>query len=115
MPVSMAATSCLRARARPSLFGSMPTSAIILRFLLRKILNIRSEPMLPEPMTATLSGMCVVASIERECLDETDRDGAENTEMRRGDVTANDRKHAALRAGHDQVSRFKFQPVGGQR
>src|SRR6185312_8786460 len=47
----------LRARSRPSDFGSMPTSAAISSTgELRRILIIKSVPILPEPIMATLSG-----------------------------------------------------------
>src|SRR5471032_1899965 len=113
MPVSIAATSCFRARASPSLLASIPTSAIILRFLLRKILNIRSDPMLPETMTATLRGIAYGLLSACEWLDEVDRDGAEDTEICTGHVAASDRYHGAQRARHDHVARMKFQPLSG--
>ncbi len=55
--------------------------------------------MLPEPMTATLSGMACVCLEKRVVLDETDRNGAEDSEIRAGDVAASDRYHRAEGAG----------------
>ena len=67
-PSWVVATPMRAARARPSEAGSIPTMAPISRCLaLRKILIIRSVPMLPEPMMATLSFLfIIVASCARK-------------------------------------------------
>ncbi|MNR24328.1 hypothetical protein D3C85_1414010 [compost metagenome] len=66
-PSWVTATPMRWARARPSEAGSMPTMTAISRCLaLRRILIIKSVPMLPEPMMATLSLFIVVASFARK-------------------------------------------------
>src|SRR5216684_1229222 len=57
MPSGVASTPRLRARARPSLAGSMPIRAASSSCSERRIFIIRSVPMLPEPMIAHLSPM----------------------------------------------------------
>ena len=67
-PSWVIATPMRAARARPSEAGSMPTIAPISRCrALRRILIIRSVPILPEPMMATLSFLfIIVASVARK-------------------------------------------------
>jgi len=59
-PSCVTATPMRAARARPSELGSMPTIAAISMCLpCRRILIIRSVPMLPDPMIAALSFLLI--------------------------------------------------------
>ena len=99
------------ARARPSDAGSMPTIAPISSVCDRRMtLIIRSVPILPEPMIATLSrGHAVIL------LRESDRDLAEPADLRLDDVARRDADHRPKRARQHDVAGAQRSPRSRDR
>jgi acyl-CoA synthetase (AMP-forming)/AMP-acid ligase II len=100
-PPAVVATSCFLARAKPSEAGSMPTIAPISSDDDRSTFTMRSVPMFPEPITATL--VALIFRLSRECR----RDRTEGSELRTDSGTGSDRDHRPQRARQHHIARPK--------
>src|ERR1700737_3033910 len=104
-PSAVVATLHLLALARPSESGSMPTIAAISSDDERSTFIIRSVPMFPEPITATL--VVFTLCLSRECRGNL----AERTD-RRDDLRAGrHRDHGPERAGQHHVAGLQRRTV----
>src|SRR5699024_3937771 len=105
MPSAVVATPSRAARAKPSDSGSMPTSAAISRLSpWRRILIIRSVPILPEPITATLTLLLTFDSVSAG-LTKGSGDTAQSLNICLEHVSRLGRHHRPQRPGHQYATR----------